>query len=386
MTVTEQIMAQGGWSLQLRQDTPREILDLIVPFSVVCVTAGRLALNSYSFPLSGGFATDYTLLGQCRYVGVVEWPGPQTTIGGSGLAMLLGDASGRCFDMGNSAQLPEGDIGFSSTDLSFWLDDITAGSGLRSGGSKTANLFGGPFAFQSTPRSVLDWVADATGCEWRVNNDLTVDLDEYDVLYGTTPGVVITKHGQGREIGYVAAEGDVRVSIDVEDYTSKVIVLGAAGRASSGGASPYYGVDWGQALIVRRVVSDQSIAAGTESTVAASILSLYSGPRREVELTTDLFDVSGEIGVGSLVYLFDQELGLYDTSVTPIQFRGRWIQPLTVRCTGLDWPVRSGMGVYCRYWNATTSAYEWTDLTEFVIPEDGAATIRLGADRRWSDR
>lgn len=386
MTVTEQIMAQGGWSLQMRDDAPREVLSLIVPFSLVCITPGRLAAQSMSYPLSAGVASDYEILGSCRYVGVVEHPGPQTAIGGSGLAMLLGDASNRCFDMGNSAQLPENDVAFSGTDLSFWVDDITAGSGLRTGDTKTASLFGGPFQWQSTPRSVLDWVADATGTEWRVNNDLTVDLDDYDVLYGATPGVVVTRRGQGREIGYVAAEGDVSVRVDVQDYTSKVIVLGAGGRGSSGGASPYYGVDWGQALIVRRVVSDQTVAAGTESTVAASILSLYSSPRREVELTTDLFDVSGEIGVGSLVYLYDQELGLYDPDVDPIQFRGRWIQPLTVRCTGLDWPVRAGMGVYCRYWNATASAYQWADLTDYVLFEDGPASIRLGSDRRWSER
>lgn len=386
MTITEQIMAQGGWSLQLREDTPREVLDTIVPFSVVCVVPGRLSVQALSFPLSGGFATDYDLLGQCRYVGVVLRPGPQTAIGGAGLAMLLGDADGKCFDMGNSAQLPENDIAFSGTNLSLWLDDITAGSGLRTDNAKGVTLAGGPFQWQSTPRSVLDWMADATGTEWRVKPDLTVDINDYDVLYGATPTAIVTRRGQGREIGYVAAEGDVRVSIDVEDYTSKVIVLGAGGRGSSGGASPYYGVDWGLNLIVRRVVADQSIAAGTESTVAASLLSLYDGPRREVELTTDLFDVAGEIGVGSLVYLYDQELGLYDAAVDPISFRGRWIQPLTVRCTGLDWPVRSGMGVYCRYWDSTASAYVWVDLSDYVIPEEGAATIRLGADRRWSDR
>ena len=379
-------MAQGGWSLQLRADSPREVLDKIVPFSLVCVTSAPLATNSRSYSLSGGVATDYTVLGSCRYVGVVLRPGPQTSIGGAGLAMLLGDADGKCFDMADQARLPESFIGFSGTDLSFWLDDICNGSGLHGGDSKTANLFGGPFAWQSTPRSVLDWVADATGTEWRVNNDLSVDLDDYDVLYGSTPGVVVTRRGQGREIGYVAAEGNVSVRIDVEDYTSKVITLGAAGRGSSGGASPYYGVDEGTALIVRRVVSDPSIAAGTESTVAASLLSLYSSPRREVELSTDLFDVSGEIGVGSLVYLYDQELGLYDTTAAPIQFRGRWIQPLTVRCTGLDWPVRSGMGVYCRCWDSSTSAYVWADLTDYVVFEEGAASIRLGADRRWSDR
>lgn len=377
--ITEVLMATGSWELQLRADTPREVLDEIVPFAVFCVAGGEL-------PIDG--APDASLLASLRYSGVVLRPGPQTTIGGAGMVYMLGSPDGTCMG-GVGSRLPATFIGFSGTDLAFWLDDICAITGLTPGVSKVQNLMGGPFKWGVTPRQVLDWVADATGCEWRVNPSLTVDLHTYTnaAMYGTTANVTITRRGQGREIDTSSVEGRFGVTIDAEDYLSKVTVLGGSSYATVGGLSPYYSAD-GVQLEIWRVIQDQGVAAGYEAGTAASILGRYNDLRRDITLTTDLFDVRGEIQTGALVDVWDPETGIVAPagSKAPRRYRGEWITPLTLRCTSLAWPVRRGMGVYVRRWDPVAGAARWTDLTPYVMWEDTPAEIGLGANRRWSNQ
>jgi hypothetical protein len=375
--ITEHIMAAGTWELQLRADTPREVLDELTPFALVCIAAGEL-------PIAG--APDSSLLAALRYSGVIMRPGPQTTIGGPGMAGMLGSPDGVCYGS-TGARLPGSRLGFSGTDLSFWLSDIVANSGLTPGVSKVQNLAGGPFQWGVTPRQVLDWVADATATEWRINPRLTVDLHTYTnaAMYGTTANVTITRRGQGREIDTSSVPGEFAVAIDAEDYCSKVTVLGASSYATVGGASPYYLAD-GQQLVAWRVIQDQTVSPGYEAGTASSVLGRYNDLRRDITLTTDLFDVRGEIQTGALVDVWDPATGIVapSGSKAPRRHRGEWITPLTLRCTSLSWPVRQGMGVYARRWDPVAGAARWTDLAPYVMWETGAAEIGLGANRRWS--
>jgi hypothetical protein len=375
--ISEHLMASGTWELQLRADTPRDVLDEIVPYSLVCIAVGRLPLAQ---------APDASLLAALRYSGIVLRPGPQTTIGGPGTPYFLGSPDGVCYGS-TGARLPASRLGFSGTDLSFWLSDIVANSGLTAGVSKVQNLAGGPFQWGVTPRQVLDWVADATATEWRANPNLTVNLHTYTdaSMYGTTPTVTITRRGQGREIDTSSIPGTFDLSIDAEDYVSKVTVLGASSSATAGGVSPYYLPD-GQQLVAWRVVQDQSVAPGLEATTATSILGRYNDLRRDINLTTELFDVRGEIRAGALVDVWDPETGVVAPAGTKQarRHRGEWITPLTLRCTSLTWPVRDGMGVYVRRWDPVAGAARWTDLAPYVQWETGSAEIGLGANRRWS--
>ena len=372
--ISEQIMASGGWEIALDPDTPRDLLDRIVPFSTVHVAPGRV-------PLTG--ASDSTLLGLMRWAGVVLRPGPQTVIGGQGLAMLLGDADGKVYRKA-TGNLPDVAVGKSGKPLTEWLDDLLYGTDfVRDIVNGTANLMGGPFQWTTTPRQVLDWVADATGTEWRVKPNLKIDLEEYVALYDVSTHVRITRRDGGREIVAPSVDGDLQVAIDAEDYTSKVVVLGSAGIGQAGGSSPYY--LGSSPLEVWRVVQDGQASAGTEADTAAGILSRYSALRRDVKLSTDLFDVRGELQTGALVDVWDPATGLLDLTATAVRHRGEWITPLTLRCTSIDWPVRSGMGVYLRAFDSATFALRWWDLTDYVVPEDDQpTTIGLGANRRWS--
>ena len=373
MTVSEKLMASGEWSLALDPDTPRDLLDRIAPFSTVHIAAARVPLVGQS---------DGVLLGLMRWAGVVLRPGPQTVIGGQGLPLWLGSADGLVYrnTLGN---FPDTPVGKTGKPLTEWADDILQGTELyRSSVCSTTNLMGGPFQWTATPRQVLDWVADATGTEWRVNANFTVDLETYTVIYDTSTHARITRRDGGREIVAPSIDGAFTVDIDAEDYTSTVVVLGSAGIGTAGGSSPYY--MGASPLEVWRVVQDGQAAAGTEAATAAAVLSRYSALRRDVQLSSDLYDVRGELGCGALVDVWDPSTGLLDQTATPVRHRGEWITPVTLRCTSIDWPVRSGMGVYLRAFDAATTSLRWWDLTDYVVPEDGPTTIGLGANRRWS--
>lgn len=374
--IHEHIMASGSWELDLHPDTPREILDRIVPFSTVHVAPGRIDING---------AADTDLVKLMRWAGIVLRPGPQTRIGGQGLAMWLGDADGRVFVGGPApGRLPDTPIGKSGKPLTEWLDDILQGTELVRSICSTANLSGGPFQWTATPRDVLDWVSEASGCEWRVNPNYTVDLDQLSALYGAVPTATITRRSGGREIGTNSIDGEFTVEVDAEDYATHVTVLGAAGIGTASTSMTYHMGPWG--LVVWKVVQDQQVAAGAEASTANALLTRYAGLRRDVRLTSDLFDVRGEIQTGALVAVWDPEGGLYDTAAA-VHHRGEWITPITLRCTSIDWPVRAGMGVYLRTYDPPpVDDVAWIDLTDYVVPEDAATEIGLGANRRWSQQ
>lgn len=360
-------MATGSWSLRLREDTPRAILDLITPFSLVGI-----------FPNAAPIAqADANVIASARYLGIVHRPGPQLDIGGPGMAAWLGQDD-VCYDVDGTAVLPEtAAISTAGSTLNAWLDDIILpGTPFTRGTTGPSGTMKGSYQWV-TPRDVLEAVAAHFGAEWRLRG-LSLDVASYTTLYGATPTVVISRSTSGRDLGYTSVQGRIDSALDVSDYASRVVVLGSSARAASGSSSPYTGPE-NVAVKATRVISAPDIPTGSESAAAATYVALFNSLRREVRLSTAHFDVSGDIGVGSLVYLFDPETGIVDSG-NVVQFRGETIRPAIVRCVGLSWPVRQGMGVALRTPGTTPT---WTDLTPYVAWEDGDAEIEVGAAQQF---
>ena len=368
--ITERLMSLGGWELRLSEDTPSTVLDAITPYSHVGIFPGLVDTQ----------ATDASILAQARYVGVVTRPGPQRVIGGPGLAMWLGNAEGVCFDVTGTAVLPATPVQIDTpSSLNAWVDDIILpGSPFARGTTGPGGNMTGTFRWVS-PREVLDVVAANYAAEWRINTTFTVDVSTVATLYGSTPTVVVSRRQSGRENVYTSVQGDIASLVDVDDYASKVTVLGRDGSGSSGGASSYIGPT-GTAITALRVLSAPDVPAGSETNTAATFLGRFSSVRREVTLRTDHWDVAGEIEVGAQVYLYDPESGIHDVTATPIEFRGEWIRPVQVRCMGMTWPVAHGMGVALRTHDG--SSVTWTDITNHVEWEQAQAEIDVGAARR----
>lgn len=370
MTITERLMATGEWSLRFRPDAPREIRDVAEPYALLVIFPNTQTLER----------TDTDLLALARWAGVITRPGPQLEIGGYGLAHLLGDEDGRCFAWNSSAVLPETlALSTAGSTLNAWLDDIIIPGTLFSRGTTgPAGTMAGSFQWV-TPRTVLEAVTAHFGAEWRIRPTLALDVATYNTLYGSVPSVVVSRRGEGRDMPLRAVEGEISTTVDYDGFASKVIVLGSSGRGSSGGAST---LAKGR-LTVRRVIDAPDVQRGAETATAASFVGLLNSARREVTLSSALYDVSGDIGVGSLVYLHDPDNGILDESVSPIEFRGQWIRPVTVRCYGLQWPVRRGMGVAVRRIIDSSGGIQWVDLTPYIEWEDGDASIEVGAAQQY---
>jgi hypothetical protein len=374
MTVTERVMALGSWSLRLSPDCPYDIRAGVVPFSSIIILPQWLP--------AGGLS-DTQMMASARYHGVVRRPGPQFEIGGTGLALYLGDEEGKgavwaTAQTGVGFSLASWVSGIITTAVNGWVPPLFVGT-VTAPGSPATITTTAPRGWSR--RATLDSICNLFGVEWRVNSNKTLDVAHPDTLYGATASTVIARNYEGRDVtGLTGLRGQLGVSVDYEDWATRVDVLGRSGWGSSGGASATIRDADGQLITWIRPVESPETILGNEATLAASLLSLYSGVTRTVTLAADEYDVEGLVQVGARVAVYDPELGLLDSS-NPVHFGGQQIYPVSLRLYGATWPVRQGMGVYCRVHGASAPAV-YTDLTPWIVWESGSATLEVGAPGR----
>jgi hypothetical protein len=106
------------------------------------------------------------------------------------------------------------------------------------------------------------------------------------------------------------------------------------------------------------------------------VLNLYNAPRNALTLTSDEYDIKGTLKAGDYVWVQDPDSGLIDTT-QEIHLRGEILTPVLLRCVELDWPILSGYGAAYRDVNGV-----WADLTDYLIPESGPATVVVGSTAR----
>jgi len=374
--ITERLQATGSWDLTLRADTPKRVRDLIEPFSMVAVfPTSRL--------IEGG--TDSTLRAAARWMGVVTSPGAQQlTISGSGLALLLGDDEGRSYHIAASI-LPTAAIETDGYTANQWLDAILQGTYFSRGiTTSMAGTMHGSYQYV-TPREVLEAATAYWDGEWRIDHrtsTMTLDMSTATAIYGGINFALISPKAQGRGLNkygsYRGITGALSAAADVQSYASKVALLGSSAAAVVGGASSYCG----GTLTVTRVIEANDVPFDAAADTAAAFLARLDGQRNEISISSAEYDVSGKLDVGDGVYIFDPDNGLEDVTASPITYHGEIMRPIYVRCYGQTWPVRSGMGVGLRVDNGA-SGIAWHDITPYIMPEDGDATIEIGANQRY---
>jgi hypothetical protein len=367
-------MALGQWSVQLRPDTPRYILDAIGYFGHVAITAGRVN------PALEGDG----LLKPARYVGVLT--GITRTdrtmpvkLSGFGMGFWLGDSQDK------------GSVFETALSLSAASFHSAVTSALPSSGAVTAGFISSAVPGTLTqsyqwvsPRTVLNSVCSLMGgtgtaaAEWRVNGDATLDAGLVSELYVTSPVAAIVRRYSGPDIALRAMKGTFQNAADVIDYTTRSIVLaGSTPTAGSANAAsvPYKDLH-GNTVKLTRVATQLNTAAANAGAAAAAQLALYNSPRNQLQLSTDEYDVKGTIAVGDYVWVQDPDSGLVDLT-QEVRLRGEVFNPILLRCVELDWPVAAGSGINYRDINGN-----WTDLSSYLIPETGPTTVVVGATTR----
>lgn len=373
MPVTEQVMALGEWSLQLRPDTPQSVRERIsVAFSHVVITSSWVDVSNAGL-------SDDAILSAARYTGVALRPGPQLALAGQGLAWWLANADNQPWN-----------IAWAAHSAVTWSTAYTAAVGtvldvgtIASGGSFTI-----PAQRDISRRNRVDVIAQSAGHEWRINPDLTFDAGTVVDLYGTTPTVALVDGASSRGGGgLVGIEATLLVEEDWEQWGNGVVISGNWGYAGNSAPlddSPSL-TPVGESHSMPLRLDAPEIPPSFSQALVDDLADAYNVPRYEVSVEVTDRALVDHVRPGDLLYVYDEMQGLRDLA-NQVQHNGRTIWPKIMRATRMSWPVRQGMGVYWRTWETGDASPYWTDLTPYVQWEDGDADLDIiqGDPARYS--
>lgn len=366
MSVTEVVGAIGQWSVNLRSNTPRRILDQLDYWGHVLVLPGQTNID-----LVGD-----NLFDSARYVGVLRarvFDSDAPQIGGGGLAIWLGDEDEKGYVFENK-------VTFTNADFNTVINTILPASVYVGTINTQAGLYTNTHQYK-TPRTVLSYITETYGCEWRIRGKATVDVGTADQLYGTTPTAAIVRRlpQGGADVDIRALPGNSSLDADVEDFTTRLILIAEGNDQVVTQATadidpvknPYKDIK-GQALVMKRMVSETDTSLSTAPTRAAMQLGRFDSPREAIRLSTRTHDLRGDVVPGGWIWVEDDDARLVDEN-NQVQFKGLQLRPMKLRVTELSWPIEPGMGVYYRHWSGS-----WVDLTPYVEWESGDTTVTVG--------
>ncbi|MGW3421284.1 hypothetical protein [Streptomyces phaeochromogenes] len=387
MAVTEVLHSLGSFELKLNSDVPREVLDAIDYFGHVAILPGRVDTVQ----------AGNNSLTAARYVGVIRKKkigddgrtrevGDSVSVGGVGVGFWLGDDDS---DRGKGYiyETPQTFTGQTFTNTITALipapGPITVGT-IHS----VLGAFTGEFKFV-TPRTAVQYVCDTLSTtnepvSWRVNGDASLDAGPESDLYVTNPTCVFVRKGFGEDMSMRALEGSMDVEQDMEDFTTRVVLLAegegdtvATGSADiSGGLNPFKDL-LGNTLKLTRLVSESETSTGNATARAQLQLNRFSGTRDALQLSVGDYDVHGSFEVGDYIWVYDPDAGLVDTN-NEIMFRGERLNPLKLQVHETSWSITNGYSVGYRDHEGT-----WYDLTDYVDFETEATSkVVVGAFSR----
>ena len=404
MAVTERLMGAGNFTVSFSQEyTPTAIIESIKEWGHIVVTPQEVDVDTMS---------DSDILSASRYTGIVlnrSLEEGLVTVNGQGLELYLGDGAGKGMVIAESNNIGKvrtytgatlAETLFNSSvsagkpfgimrDESGNLQAITQGTISNPAGTYTGQHF------VETALSALKFVSEILNTEYRINPNGTIDAGPAANLFvgvGTnepTSVVVKTAYGEDPEYQGVTPQG-LRSEFDASDWVSRVdftgevgyfdIATDVAGEANLS-SNPYKDLH-GNALKRVGLVQEPEAPEAHLNARAQAMLNELSRVKKILNLDLTQYEVSGDMKVGDFVYAFDPDVGFNDTdadaaaesrSKYEIAFRGQTITPAKVRVIGITYPVMDGMGVYYRDLNGN-----YTDLTDYVNFESGAAQVELG--------
>jgi hypothetical protein len=365
-------MALGAFNVVLKRETPQDLIDMINAFGHIVIVPGRLNPREYG---------DGLLL-QARYVGVVRaffhQPGGEFEFKGVSLAHWLGDED----DKGDLYEVAK--IFTNETFANTVRELLPEGGGITEGTIHSVpGLYNGKHQYE-TPRKALDYVVetystdDADPIEWRVNNDGTLDAGPISELYATEPSAILVKDEAGHDMALRGLEATMSIDLDVEDYTTRLVLLAqgegdsiSTGTADSDQPTPYKDLH-GNPVIATRVLSESQTMPGNANDRAAVQIKNLSRLRRAIQISSDEYDIKGEVRVGDPIYIYDPAGGFYDVDVQTF-WKGQPINPMLLRVIEMTWPIRPNWTVAYR----DADGVYW-DLSDYYKDEEGATSIAVG--------
>ncbi|MFC7591018.1 hypothetical protein ACFQYP_50535 [Nonomuraea antimicrobica] len=368
MPVSEKLMELGSWQITLIDETPKTVLDKIEYFGHLAFVPAHVEPGQYG---------DH-LLDMARYVGVVtarDVDHLRKQVSGQSTAVWLGDTDGK----GDVLETP---VSLNSSFAQAMRAILGNGTAVVEGTLHSVpGVYRGTHVWQSK-RKAIAYVATTMGAEWRVTGSCKLDAGLATDLYEQTPSTVIVRkrpnlHTDGDDLHLRGLRGDMGVSQDVKEWTSRVVLIAEGNGSSVVTAAannpdvPYRDLR-GQPVNRTRVISESTTSGGNAAARAQYQLDQYVTPRSQMRMTTDDYDVSGAFRPGEWAWVYDWETGLVDFD-NELMFRGELIHPVRLRMVGASWPVTPAMTVAYR-----GPGGEWLDLTPYVAHEGGQTTVDVG--------
>ncbi|GGW98660.1 hypothetical protein [Streptomyces chartreusis] len=384
MSVSEAVRKLGSWEIKLAPGIPRDTLDALEYFGHVAIVPGRnIPVAQYGD----------ALLDVARYVGVVRtrtWGddgrtnavGDDLSVGGVGMAMWLGDED-------DKGDVFENAIAPASATFATTINMLLPASGAVTAGTihSVSGQYTGRHQYE-TPRAAIDYVCDTMSTEsvpvsWRVNGNGTLDAGPESDLYVTTPQCIIVTRGAGEDMAMRALVGSTDVTRDVEDYSTRVLLLaeGEGASIATGSANVFPATGYkdihGNALVMTRMVSESDTSTGNANTRAQLQLNRFTSTRSALTLSTADYDIHGTFDVGDYVWVYDPDAGLVDTA-NEVTFRGHRLNPIKLQVTEVQWSVTDAYTVAYRAGDGT-----WWDLSRYFVPEtDTTVSVTVGDIQR----
>lgn len=369
MSITETLQGLGGWSAQFR-GIPQDLFDKIQYFGHVVIHTGRI-----DYRTEGDAA-----LSSSRYTGVVRkkiGDSESFTLGGPGMAMWLGDED-------KKGAVIETLTAFDNETFQNTIRGLLPSSGSVTEGTiyNLASNFSGSFQYVS-PREAIDYVTSTVGAVWRVNGNGTLDAGLETDLFVTLPKTILSRREQGVDMTLRSMLGSMKTDQDVEDFTTRVLLLAQGDGASvitadadiNPGLNPYKDVH-GNTVALTRLVSESTTDSTNADARAQLQLNRFSSTRNALTLSSSDYDIKGDVKVGDYFWVHDPELGVVDTA-NEVIFRGKVIYPMKLQLTELTTPIDTRMSIGYRDW-----AGVWYNLTDYFIVESGDSTLVVGGYNR----
>ena len=404
-------MAAGEWDVQLVEDTPRRILEVID-----IETAGFGQLVILPTRLDPRAHTDATLLSLARYTGIFRKQEGDFRLSGPGLPILLGDED-------NKGDIYEAERTTANGWLSQWVTSLlpvslSAGGVYSPGGSYTDSFY------LVTAKQAYETLKGefSAPIEWRITPDLKLHVGTVfgtagiNALYDETPRLIVLHNAGtgGRDFGLTGAQGVSGMNRDLEDYTTKVVYKTEVTTttntevvtdvdfvtpdtttdtvtesstetvvtvAATADVDIPFGRPTGGPVILDRLIEGNSNDGSDADPQAQADMQLgrFDSIRREIKVDYGDYEIGHIAPVGSYVWLYAPPVVM--DAANPIQFRGRVCYPVKVRLMGCTWPITRGMGVYLR---TNKGAVVWHDLTNYVAWESGDVQLEVDSMPRPS--
>jgi len=242
----------------------------------------------------------------------------------------------------------------------------------------------------------LKTISASTDAEFKINNDGTLDVGPPTALFSghetDTPEGMIVRDMSGADPSITGYSGvDLSTEFDAEDFVSRVeLTVNQYGNEINLGQAdakdvPYKDL-FGNELERIQILAENDIPTSLRNVRAEAYLNEYNKIQKTLSVGLEDYDISGDIGTGDIIFVWDPDVGFEDTAADAalenrdrheITYQGQILHPIKIRVMGLSFPIAEGMGVYYRDGDGN-----YIDLSDYVEFESGVTQIEVGATQK----